>query len=43
MLSIVLEKFNQYTFGRHVRVCSDHKPLESIMAKPLAVAPRSSP
>ena len=34
-----LEKFNQYTFGRHVRVSSDHKPLESILSKPLAVAP----
>ena len=42
MLAIVfaLEKFNQYTFGRHVRVSSDHKPLESILSKPLAVAPR---
>ena len=42
MLTIVfaLEKFNQYTFGRHVRVSSDHKPLESILSKPLAVAPR---
>ena len=43
MLAIVfaLEKFNQYTFGRHVRVSSDHKPLESIPSKPLAVAPGS--
>ena len=42
MLAIVfaLEKFNQYTFGRHVRVSSNHKPLESILSKPLAVAPR---
>ena len=42
MLAIVfaLEKFNQYTFGRHVRVSSDHKPLESILSKPLPVAPR---
>ena len=30
MLAImfVLEKFNQYTFGRHVRVSSNHKQLE---------------
>ena len=42
MLAIVfaLEKFNQYTFGRHVRVSSNHKPLESILSRPLAVAPR---
>ena len=42
MLAIMfaLVKFNQYTFGRHVRVSSDHKPLESILSKPLAVAPR---
>lgn len=40
MIVFALEKFNQYTFGRHVRVASDHKPLESILSKPLAVAPR---
>ncbi|KAK3745481.1 hypothetical protein QZH41_007545 [Actinostola sp. cb2023] len=42
MLAIVfsLEKFNQYTFGRHVKVQSDHKPLEAILKKPLACAPR---
>ena len=42
MLAIVfaLEKFHQYTFGRHVRVQSDHKPLESIITKPLSCAPR---
>ena len=30
MLAIVfsLERFNQYTFGRHVHTESDHKPLE---------------
>ena len=42
MLAIVfsLERFNQYTFGRHVKVESDHKPLESILLKPLSRAPR---
>ena len=42
MLAIVfaLEKFNQYVFGRHVNVQSDHKPLEAILKKPLACAPR---
>lgn len=42
MLAIVfaLEHFNQYTFGRQVHIESDHKPLEAIMLKPLARAPR---
>jgi hypothetical protein len=42
MLAIVfsLEKFNQYTYGRHTIVHSDHKPLESIVKKPLTRAPR---
>lgn len=42
MLAIVfsLERFNQYTFGRHVHIESDHKPLEMILQKPLARAPR---
>ena len=42
MLAIVfsLERFNQYTFGRHVNVESDHKPLEVILQKPLSCAPR---
>jgi len=35
-----LKKFNQYTFGRHVTVITDHKPLVSIVAKPLMKAPR---
>ena len=35
-----LERFHQYTFGRSVLVYSDHKPLESILKKPLASAPR---
>ena len=42
MLAIVfsLERFHQYTFARHVTVHSDHKPLESILKKPLYKAPR---
>ena len=35
-----LERCHQYTFGRNVLVHSDHKPLESILKKPLASAPR---
>ena len=34
----VLERFNQYTFGKQVMVESDHKPLETIVKKPLANA-----
>lgn len=35
MLAIIysLETFNHYTFGRNVKVRSDHKPLESILKK----------
>ena len=42
MLAIVfsLEKFNQYTFGHHVKIQSDHKPLESILKKSFARAPK---
>lgn len=42
MLAIVfvLERFNQHTFGRHVYIEGDHKPLEMILQKPLARAPR---
>ena len=42
MLAIVfsLDKFHQYAFGRHTTVDSDHKPLEAILRKPLANAPR---
>ena len=42
MLAIVfaLEKWHQYTFGRPVRIYSDHKPLESIIKKPLDRAPK---
>ena len=42
MLAIVfaLEKWHQYTYGRHITVYSDHKPLESITKKPLDRAPK---
>ena len=42
MLAIVysVEKFNDYTFGRKTIVNSDHKPLESILKKPLHRAPK---
>ena len=33
------EKFHEYIYGRQVTVQSDHKPLESIMKKPLYAAP----
>lgn len=33
------KRFHQYLYGRHVIVESDHKPLESVMRKPLAAAP----
>ena len=41
-LSVVfgLERFDQYTFGRHVSVENDHKPLEMIMKKSLAATPK---
>ena len=42
MLAIIfsLEKWHQFTYGRHVTVYSDHKPLESITKKPLERAPK---
>ena len=42
LLAIVfsVEKFHQYTFGRPVKVQSDHKPLEAILQKPLSSAPK---
>ena len=42
MLAVVfaLEKWHQYTYGRPVTVYSDHRPLESIVKKPLDKAPR---
>ena len=35
-----LEKFDQYVYGRHVVVQTDHKPLESILKRSLLDAPR---
>ena len=35
-----LEGFHQYTFGRVTVVQSDHKPLETIVKKPLHKAPK---
>jgi len=42
MLAVVfgLEKFHHYVYGRHVKVITDHKPLVSIVTKPLSSAPR---
>ena len=35
-----LERFDQYTYGRKVIVQNDHKPLASILARPLSQVPR---
>ena len=42
MLAVVysMEKFHDYTYGRHTTVYSDHKPLEMIQKKPLHRAPK---
>lgn len=42
MLAVVfaLNKFHQYTFGRHARVIADHKPLQAISGKQLDQVPR---
>ena len=41
MLAVVygLERFNQYTYGNDVLVVNDHKPLATIVRKPLCQAP----
>ena len=41
LLSVLfaMQRFHQYTYGRHVIVENDHKPLEIIDKKPLARAP----
>uniref|UniRef100_A0A8C6UJ08 Gypsy retrotransposon integrase-like protein 1 n=1 Tax=Neogobius melanostomus TaxID=47308 RepID=A0A8C6UJ08_9GOBI len=33
------KRFHDYIYGRHITVESDHKPLESILRKPFALAP----
>ena len=33
------ERFHHYVYGRAINVESDHKPLESVMKKPLCSAP----
>ena len=33
------QRFHQYIYGHHVTVESDHKPIESIMKKPVGIAP----
>ena len=35
-----LERFDQYTYGREVVVQNDHKPLASILQKPLSQSPK---
>ncbi|CAC5373956.1 unnamed protein product [Mytilus coruscus] len=34
-----LESFNDYTYGKHIHVESDHKPLEMVVRKSLGCAP----
>ena len=38
-VQFILERFNQFTYGKKVAIESDHKPLEAIVKKPLAAAP----
>ena len=33
------ERFHQYIYGKNVAVTTDHKPLETILSKPLSAAP----
>ena len=35
-----LERFDQYTYGRLITIENDHKPLASILSKPLSMAPK---
>jgi hypothetical protein len=39
-IAFALERFHQYTFGRKTVIENDHKPLESIVKKPLHRAPK---
>ena len=36
-----LDRFDRYTYGRKIIVRNDHKPLRSILQKPLSQAPRT--
>ena len=42
LLSVVfgIERFDQYTYGRKVIIHNDHRPLETILKKPLSEAPK---
>ena len=42
LLAVVfaMERFDHYTYGRHVTVESDHRPLEVILKKPIVMAPK---
>ena len=39
-VNAALERFDQYTYGRHVVVRNDHCPLEIILRNPLIQAPK---
>ena len=41
LLAVVFacKRFHQYVYGKHIRIESDHKPLEAIFKKPLSQAP----
>ncbi|GFO27752.1 retrovirus-related pol polyprotein from transposon 17.6 [Plakobranchus ocellatus] len=41
LLAVVfdLERFENLTYGQHVTVLSDHKPLEAILNKPICLSP----
>ena len=42
LLAVVfaMERFDHYTYGRHVTVESDHRPLEVLLKKPIVIAPK---
>jgi len=42
MMAVVfgLENLNHYVYGIHVKIITNHKPLVSIVTKPLSSAPR---
>ena len=41
LLAVVFacKRFHQYVYGKHIKIESDHKPLEAIFKKPLSQAP----